>query len=151
MRCAFCLLVVNVVVLMLTQDFTLCFRWRCSVWDGHIKKRNQHDERIITWRPCASGLACRNQCCEPSPLALSSCWLLNNHGDSRLLLAHWAAGALKVNKWFWYVWLGFRATNSCTCFGHTAREMSVFKCPSVTINVNRFTCKTATKRFFFPL
>lgn len=138
-----------VVILLPTQDFALCFRWRCSVWDGHLKKRNQHDEWIIIWQLCAGGLACRNQCCEPSPLALSSCWLLINHGDSRLLLAQWAAGALKVNKRFWVVWLGFRTTNSCTCFGHTAREMSVIKCPNITVNLNRFSCKKQPPRDFF--
>lgn len=79
--------------------FGVCCRWRCSVWDGHLKKRNQREERLITWYLCASGLACRNQCCEPSPLALSSCWVLRNHGDKWLKVC--PVGLLEPWKLTW--------------------------------------------------
>lgn len=62
-------------------------------------KEEEPTWRLITWYLCASGLACRNQCCEPSPIALSSCWVLHNHGDKWLKVC--PVGLLEPWKLTW--------------------------------------------------
>lgn len=50
-------------------------RWWCSVWDGHLTDWNLTSKSKWPGITRASGLACRNQCCEPSwqPSSLALC------------------------------------------------------------------------------
>lgn len=53
----------------------LCCRWGCSVWNGHLADCSHTSRSKWPGITRASGLACRNQCCEPSwqPSSLALC------------------------------------------------------------------------------
>lgn len=51
------------------------YRWWCPVWNGHLTDWNHTSKSKWPGISRASGLACRNQCCEPSwqPSSLALC------------------------------------------------------------------------------